>query len=125
MNEDFNQQIEKEIEDKGLNGPRVHKEQIEALKGKLVFTFGRISETRIICSAYLDGFAVADGFAACVDPKNFDEQIGMKIAHKNCVHAAHEKLWEFEGYRLSRSLNESAEREEPAERDIEPNGSVQ
>jgi S-adenosylhomocysteine hydrolase len=104
----FEAHIEEEINKKNLNAPRVKKEDIDKLYEKVEFTFGRISDTEIICQGKLDGFTIARGFGACVDPKNFDEQIGMKIAHKKCALEAYDKLWELEGYRLSRSLNEGS-----------------
>lgn len=107
----FEQKIEDQIVEKGLTAPRVTKDQIDALYAKLIFEVGQVALTRIMCTATLDGFSIADGFSACVDPKNFDLQIGGEIATKNCATAAYAKLWEFEGYRLSRSLNETAEKQ--------------
>lgn len=45
------------------------------------------------------GFTVL-GRAACVDPKNFDLDIGRDVARKNAI----EQLWELEGYRLQLKL---------------------
>ena len=104
----FEDKIEEEIVAKGLTAPRVTKEYIDNLFDKVEYVFGQVKENRIMCSAYLDGFSIADGFGACVDPKNFDEEIGKKIAYKNCKLLAYDKLWELEGYRLSRSLVEAA-----------------
>jgi len=104
----FEDVIEEKIVQKGLTAPRVTKAQIDELFEKIEYVFGIVKENRIMCSAYLDGFAVADGFGQCVDPKNFDEEIGKTIAHKECVTKAYDKLWELEGYRLSRSLVEAA-----------------
>lgn len=101
----FESKIEEEIIEKGLTAPRVTKAQIDELYSQLEFIYGKVSETRIMCSALLNGFVIADGFSACIDPKNFDEQIGMQIASKKCSMAAYDKFWELEGYRLARSLN--------------------
>lgn len=38
--------------------------------------------------------------SACVDPKNFDEQIGLDI----CKEKVMNKLWELEGYKLQCEL---------------------
>lgn len=111
QNESFEEKIEKEIIEKGLTAPRVTKEQVDSLYGKLEFSLGRLSDTRIMCSAVLDGFSIADGFGACVDPKNFDEEVGSKIAQKNASLKAYEELWRLEGYRLSRSIVEAAEKQ--------------
>lgn len=103
----FEQTIEDEIKKKGLNAPRVTKEQVDALFNQLQFTLGRVGPTRIMCSASLDGFSIADGFSAVVSPENFDEELGTKIAHKKCALKAYDRLWELEGYRLSRERSEA------------------
>ncbi len=59
---DFNQEIENEIIEKGLTAPRVTKAHIDALYDKLEFSLGRVSPNRVMCSAILDGFTIADGF---------------------------------------------------------------
>lgn len=38
--------------------------------------------------------------SACVDPKNFDEQIGIDICKEKVI----DKLWELEGYKLQCKL---------------------
>lgn len=38
------------------------------------------------------------GTSACLDPANYDKEIGEQIAHKNAL----DKLWELEGYFISK-----------------------
>ena len=45
------------------------------------------------------GFTVI-GRAACVDPANFDLDLGHKICRKKVI----DKVWELEGYRLQLEL---------------------
>jgi len=45
------------------------------------------------------GFTVL-GRGACVDPKNFDINMGRKVAREMAAH----KLWQLEGYRLQLSM---------------------
>jgi hypothetical protein len=53
--------------------------------------------TVTICSITLDnGFSVR-GESACVDPANFNREIGQKIAHDN----AFNKLWPLFGFLLA------------------------
>lgn len=40
------------------------------------------------------------GTSACIDPANFDEEIGRKIAKDEAL----DKLWELEGYLLQEQL---------------------
>ena len=68
-------------------------------------TYHRISgTTATICNIEMvNGFSVR-GESACVDPKNFDEAIGRKIAYDN----AFDKLWPLEGYLLAERLSKEA-----------------
>lgn len=53
--------------------------------------------TATICNIEMvNGFSVR-GESACVDPKNFDEALGRKIAYEN----AFQNLWQLEGYLLA------------------------
>lgn len=53
--------------------------------------------TVTICNiTMVNGFSVR-GESACVDPRNFDSQIGNSLAYKD----AFRKLWAFEGYLLA------------------------
>ncbi len=114
MTTDFEESIEKEIQEKGLTAARVTKAHIDALFAKLTYTVYQIAPTRMIVSAALDGFFVADGFSACVSPENFNYELGARIAKERCEKEAFNKLWELEGYRLSRMLHTSAPSEAAA-----------
>ena len=46
-----------------------------------------------------NGFTIT-GRSACVDPENFNSELGMKIARED----AKRQLWAFEGYRLQCQL---------------------
>ena len=59
------------------------------------------SRTTICQLTLQNGFTVI-GVSACVDPKNFDKEIGQNIAKDNAV----EKVWELEGYLLRQRLFE-------------------
>lgn len=66
------------------------------------FKFARVGDTTVTgCWAFLpNGFKIAYGESACVDPNNFDFELGKKYAQERCVLAATNKLWELEGYLL-------------------------
>jgi hypothetical protein len=51
-----------------------------------------------------NGFTVS-GRAACVDPANFNLEIGYKVAKANAI----EKMWQLEGYLLQNRLHEASE----------------
>ncbi|EGH3481576.1 TPA: hypothetical protein MO487_000353 [Salmonella enterica subsp. houtenae serovar 43:z4,z23:-] len=117
------QQIEKEIVEKGLTAPRITPQHIESIiAGEHYFTAGdgyagvaalTAKEGDIIsapdpldlltfCVLVLrNGFTVT-GESACASPENFDAEIGRKIAKQNAVN----KIWLLEGYLLKQKLSE-------------------
>lgn len=48
-----------------------------------------------------NGFILTES-SACVDPLNYNEEIGKDI----CLERIKDKLWELEGYRLQCEVNE-------------------
>jgi hypothetical protein len=111
------QQIEQEIQDKGLTAPRVTPADIEAniasehyftAADALAGTFHEgISQPLYLltfCVLVLrNGFTVT-GESACASPENFDAEIGRKIARQNAI----EKMWPLMGFNLKQKLHESA-----------------
>ena len=118
------QQIEKEIQAKGLTAPRVTPADIEAniasehcftaLEGfNRAGTWQEISDEQCQKSAgalslltfcvivLKNGFTVT-GESACASPENFDEELGRKIARQNAV----QKIWPLMGYALKQKLHE-------------------
>lgn len=61
-------------------------------------TYHRLPNTTCtICNIEMvNGFSVR-GESACVDPANFDEAIGRRIAYEN----AFDRIWPLEGYLLA------------------------
>lgn len=49
-----------------------------------------------------NGFVIVE-YSACVDPKNYDEDMGVEICMKKIV----DKVWELEGYRLQQMIYEN------------------
>jgi len=96
------EQIEKEIQDKGLNAPRLNPKMIDAtIKDAQYHVFGYKTLT-VCCLTLTNGFTVT-GESACASPENFDKELGEKIAFKD----AREKIWVLEGYLLKQKLYES------------------
>ncbi len=116
------QEIEQEIQTKGLTAPRVTPADIEAnIASEHYFTaqdglagrFDRTGEGYDIpspsplllltfCVLILkNGFTVT-GESACASPENFDAEIGMNIARQNAV----AKIWPLMGYALKQDLFE-------------------
>jgi len=117
--------IEQEIKSKGKTAPRVTPADIEAnIVGEVYFTAAdgyRSSpcydpnghaheplptpaplELLTFCVLVLrNGFTVT-GESACASPKNFNTEIGRKIARANAV----QKIWPLMGYALKQKLRE-------------------
>ena len=117
------QQIEQEIQAKGLTAPRVTPVDVEAnIASEHYFTAadgyrsapcfdpnGQPAdclpppaplELLTFCVLVLrNGFTVT-GESACASPENFDAEIGRKIARQNAV----QKIWPLMGYELRTKL---------------------
>jgi hypothetical protein len=93
-------EIEKEIQDKGLNAPRLNPGLIEmVIVGEQYHVFENTTLT--VCCLHLRNGYVVTGESAAASPENFDEEIGRKIARSN----AREKIWALEGYLLKEKLS--------------------
>lgn len=92
-------QIEKEIQEKGLNAPRLNPDMIDATivsEQYHVFT----GTTLTVCALTLRNGYIVTGESAAASPENFDQAIGRKIAREN----ARNKIWSLEGYLLRERL---------------------
>lgn len=112
-----NQEIEQEIQAKGLTHPRVTPADIEAnIASEHYFTAANgvagagdvlpIKKERhplellTFCVLVLkNGFTVT-GKSACASPENFDAEIGRKMARENAIN----KIWPLMGYALKERL---------------------
>ena len=123
-------QIEQEIQAKGLTAPRVTPADIEAnIASEHYFTALNGREGALQSGGYVgierpqqdnsdllplslltfcvlvlrNGFTVT-GESACASPENFDAEVGRKIARQNAV----AKLWPLMGYELKERLHKGA-----------------
>lgn len=99
MNEN---ELEEEIQAKGLNAPRLTPDIIDSLiKDK---SFHKLTDVLIVCVLTLqNGFELV-GESSCVDPSNYNQQIGENIAFTN----ARDKIWPLAGYALKQKLYEES-----------------
>lgn len=109
--------IEQEIQAKGLTAPRVTPADIDAeIVAEYSFTAGsaiaaagspkhEALDLLTFCVLVLrNGFTVT-GESACASPKNFDADVGRKIARQKAV----EKIWPLLGFRLRDQLSSAEE----------------
>ena len=127
-------EIEKEIQDKGLTAPRITMEDIsENIRSEHYFTAnqGVIGcHSAVAAGAYEDGelrpvrtvyvpselnlltFCVlvlrngytVTGESACASPENFDAELGKKIARQNAIN----KVWPLMGYALKETIHQQS-----------------
>ena len=97
------QQIEKEIQDKGLNAPRLTPDYIDSvIVGE---TYTNLPDGRtVVCQLTLKNGFTVDGKSACVSKENFNQEIGNNISRTN----ARDQIWELEGYLLKQKLYEKS-----------------
>lgn len=79
-----------------LPGDKVTAEQITARIIGVVYMMVPRTTVTIAHIGLENGYSVR-GESACVDPANYNEEIGAKLAYLN----AYEKLWALEGYLLA------------------------
>lgn len=95
-------EIETEIQAKGLNAPRVTPAKIDSVIAAEDFHVFPDTMLTVCCLTLANGFTVT-GESACASPANFDAEIGRKIARGH----ARDKIWALEGYLLKQSLSET------------------
>lgn len=93
------QEIESEIQAKGLTAPRVTPQRLEeVIKDEAYHVFPGTMLT-VCCLTLTNGFTVT-GESACASPANFNAELGQKIAREH----AKQKIWPLEGYLLREKL---------------------
>ena len=93
------QQIEQEIQEKGLNAPRLTPALIDSTIAHAAYHVFPGTTLTTCCLTLRNGFTVT-GESAAASPDNFEESLGRKIAYAN----ARDKIWALEGYLLKQWL---------------------
>lgn len=86
--------IEKRIQDKGLNAPRLTPDLIDDAIIRAEYHVFQGKHT-VCCLTLKNGYTVL-GESACVSPANYNLEIGRDVAYEN----ARLKVWPLEGYLL-------------------------
>lgn len=94
---------EQMIQRKGLTAPRITPQYINDVIVRQHFHLFPGTTTMACLLELKNGFTVL-GKSACADPKNFDIDVGMRVARED----AEDKVWELEGYLLKERLHQAA-----------------
>ena len=107
-------EMEASFEAAGSVYPKVTVEHIDALMGLVKYDVHIIPDTTTtVVTAYTPiklkngvyiNFTLATEVMACVDPRNFNAELGAKYGIEKTEKAARNKLWELEGYLLACSM---------------------
>lgn len=96
------EEIEKQIQAKGLNAPRLSPTHIaEQVLAEQYYVFPGTVLT-VCCLTLQNGFNVI-GKSAPVSVDNFNEEIGRTIARKEAL----DEIWALEGYLLKSKLSKT------------------
>lgn len=89
--------IEKRLQESKATSPRLSPGHIDSkIHGVEYHVFS--NKTTVCCMTLKNGFTVI-GYAACVDPENFREQIGRDLSWQK----ARDQIWPLEGYVLQQA----------------------
>lgn len=84
-----------------MNENRVTQEQIdELMNGADVEVKTVFRKCTTVVMRLANGFVLTES-SACVDPENYDQEMGKQICYKRIE----DKLWELEGYALQKQLH--------------------
>jgi hypothetical protein len=95
-------EIEKTIQAKGLNAPRLNPDMInDVIVSEQYYVFP--GTTLTVCALTLRNGYIVTGESAAASPENFDKEIGRRISREN----ARNKIWALEGYLLRERLHKA------------------
>lgn len=109
MTED--KEMQRDFEESGSVYPKVEASKIESLMDKVKYNAHVVegTTTTVITSFIPIGkinFTLSTEIMACVDPRNFNKEKGVKYGIEKAAVSARNKLWELEGYLLAKLMYE-------------------
>lgn len=97
------QALEAEIQAKASRGLRLTPENIDEQIVKEEYHWFAGSTVTVCMLTLRNGYNTV-GHSACVDPRNFNSEIGRRIARVN----AREQIWALEGYALRQYIHDNS-----------------
>ena len=122
--------MEADINQLGLNAPRVPKEHIDNLMQYVQYKTHIVEgTTTTVAVAVLPmgtvDFTLAIESTACVDNSNFNADLGAKYAIEKAATSARDKLWELEGYVLALCVhNNDVAMQQAIQESFDPNDTI-
>lgn len=106
--------MQADFEASGATFPKVTATRIDELMADVMYSHHVVpGTTTTVATAILKvglvNFTLANEFTACVDPRNFNAELGAKYAIEKAKESARNKLWELEGYALAQQLQQVKE----------------
>lgn len=84
------------MNDEKMSNVRITKEDVDSIiKNSIVESVKMGKKTTVVSLTMPCGFVIVVS-SSCVDPDNYDHELGVKI----CLKRVEDKVWELEGYRL-------------------------
>ena len=122
--------MEADINQLGLDAPRVPKEHIDNLMQYVQYKTHIVEgTTTTVAVAVLPmgtvDFTLAIESTACVDKSNFNAELGAKYAIEKAATSARDKLWELEGYVLALCVhNNDVAMQQAIQESFDPNDTI-
>jgi hypothetical protein len=86
-----------------MSNVKVTEDQIhDILSSSDIKVFKMFDKCTVVVCKLPNGFIITES-SACVDPANFDAQLGYEI----CMSRIENKIWELEGYALQKKVYEN------------------
>lgn len=104
--------MEQEIITKGLVYPRVALSRIDDLMSQVEYSAHVVEgTTTTVVTAFITmahiKWTLCSEIMACIDPRNFNAELGVKYGIEKAKNVARDQLWKLEGYALAKQQVES------------------
>jgi len=79
-----------------MSNIKITQDHIDIIVNESKYLIQKVGEkTTVVLATLPNGFVILES-SSCVDPANFDEEVGVEI----CKNRIENKIWELEGYVL-------------------------
>lgn len=98
----FSRTLDEINKEEKLSEVKVIQEQINQIIRESEITDIKLgSKTTVVSATLPNGFVLVES-SSCVDPENYDHEVGKEI----CMKRIEDQIWYLEGYRLQSSIKQ-------------------